>query len=122
MQRCFNQNNNESYNQLVWKISPKIITSGSISVEIAAHVAACQFNEGLISLLWILQAMGVHCGRNAHEYVREEDELRLHTAEWRVQSKTREGKMLRRQKQIGILEAAAAAEGLLYGPGIDDST
>lgn len=29
--------------------------------------------------------------------------------------------MARRQHQIELLEAATAADGLLYGPGIDDS-
>ena len=29
--------------------------------------------------------------------------------------------MTRRQHQIELLEAASTAEGLLYGPGIDDS-
>jgi len=72
LERClggFNQNNNESYNQLIWKISPKIIPSGSITVELAAYIAACVFNEGSITLLQMLQSMGVSSGPNAHQYV-----------------------------------------------------
>jgi len=33
------------------KISPKIIPSGSITVEIAAHIAACTFNEDFHAIL-----------------------------------------------------------------------
>ncbi len=54
LERCvggFNQNNNESYNQLIWKISPKIVPAGSNTVEIAAYIAAGIFNEGMASLL-----------------------------------------------------------------------
>ena len=42
LERCvggFTQNNNESYNQLIWKVSPKIVPSGSNIVEIAAYIA-----------------------------------------------------------------------------------
>jgi len=64
LQRClggFTQNNNESYNQLVWKISPKIIPSGSIIIELAAYIAACTFNEGSVALLQIMESMGNVC-------------------------------------------------------------
>ena len=42
LERCvggFNQNNNESFNQLIWKISPKIVSSGAIVVNLAAYIA-----------------------------------------------------------------------------------
>lgn len=32
--------------QLIWKITPKIISGTSILLEVAAHVAACTFDEG----------------------------------------------------------------------------
>lgn len=57
LERCvggFTQNNNESYNQLIWKISPKIIPSDLITVELAAYIVACVFNEGLGALLKML--------------------------------------------------------------------
>ena len=124
LDRCiggFTQNNNESYNQLIWKISPKIIPSGMTTVELTAYIAACVFNEGSIALLQIMQVMGVHTGPNAHAYVNKEDQARVTIAERRAQATTREARMRRRQDQLNVLEAASAAEGLLYGPGIDDS-
>jgi len=41
LERCigFTQNNNESYNQLIWKITPKIVPCGSKIVEMAAYIA-----------------------------------------------------------------------------------
>lgn len=122
--RCvggFTQNNNESYNQLIWKITPKHLPGGTLPVQIAAYASACIFNEGNISLLKMFEAIGVPCGRNAHAYVTHDDEWRITIAEQRAQAATREGRMARRQHQIDVLEAAEDAEGTLYGPGIDDS-
>lgn len=65
--------------------------------------------------------MGVSLGRYAHLYAQGEDEKRVYIAEKRAHQNTREERMLRRQHQINILEAASTAEDLLYGPGIDDS-
>ena len=51
--RCvggFTQNNNKSLSQLIWKISPKIMSSEAITVELAVYTAAALFNEGSHSL------------------------------------------------------------------------
>ncbi|XP_039302711.1 uncharacterized protein LOC120357099 [Solenopsis invicta] len=124
LDRCvggFTQNNNKSYNQLIWKISSKILPGGLIPIEIAAYVSACVFNEGSKALLQIMQAMGVSTGPNAHAFVADEDEGRVTIAERCAQENTQEARKHRRQKKIDALEVASAAEGLLYGPGIDDS-
>lgn len=57
-------NNNENFNQLAWKISPKTLNSYSIIVEIAA----CVFNEDWLALLIIINALRINCGPNAHKY------------------------------------------------------
>ena len=62
MERCvggFTQNNNETYNQLIWKITPKIVPCGSKIVEIAAYSAASVFNKGTALLLYYMSAMGL---------------------------------------------------------------
>ncbi|XP_018407689.1 PREDICTED: uncharacterized protein LOC108783587 [Cyphomyrmex costatus] len=94
---------------------------GLIPIEIAAYVSACVFNEGSKALLQIMQAMGLSTGPNAHAFVADEDEGRVAIAERRAQENTQEARKHRRQKKIDALEVASAAEGLLYGPEIDDS-
>ena len=124
LERCvggFTQNNNESFNQIIWKISPKIYNEGSTAVEIASYIATCLFNEGATSFLKIFQALGIHSGPNIHMYATREDAERIRHAEDRARKSTQEARQRRRQEQVGILEAATDAEGLLYGPGIDDS-
>lgn len=57
----FNQNNNESFNQLVWKISPISLNSSSTIVEIVTYVAPCVFNECTLTLLIDMNALGINC-------------------------------------------------------------
>ena len=124
LERCvggFTQNNNESYNQLIWKITPKIAPCGSKVVEIAANIAAGVFNEGTFSLLYFMYVMVLSLGPNAHLYAENEDKERVAISDRRAQEPTREERMARRQHQIEILETDEGLEGLLYGPGIDDS-
>lgn len=54
LERCVGdctQNNNESFNNLIWKIAPKVMYNGTKIVQIAACVATCIYNEGVSSLL-----------------------------------------------------------------------
>ena len=71
LERCvdgFTQNNNESCNQLIWKITPKIVPCGSKIVEMAAYIAAGVFNEGTVLLLYYMSVMGLSLGTIAHLY------------------------------------------------------
>lgn len=106
---------------MIWKITPKIIPSGSKIVEIAAHIAAGTFNKGTASLLYYMSALGLSVGPNAHAYAEKEDAERVAISISRAHERTREGRMVRRRLQFDNLEAADDAEGTSYGPGIDDS-
>lgn len=116
LERCvggFTQNNNESYNQLIWKITSKIVPVGSKIVELAAYIAAGIFNEGTTSLLYYVNAICISLGFNAHSYAEKEDTQHVMTSDQRAHESTRQGRMIRRQQQLELLEAA---EGILYGP------
>lgn len=75
----------------------------------------------MASLLYYMKAIGITLGPNAHSYAEKEDEQRVTISDIRARESTRDGRMARRQHQLELLEAAEATEGLLYGPGIDDS-
>jgi len=124
LERCvggFTQNNNESLNQLIWKITPKILPAGSKIVDIAAYVAAGTFNEGIAALLLLMHGMDLKLGRNSHEYARKQDESRVLAAEKKADAETRKARVRHRQEQKDALDIATAAGDLLYGAGIDDS-
>ena len=124
LERCvggFTQNNNESWNQLNWKITPKIVPRGSKMVEMSAYIDAGVCNEGTTSLLHHISAMWLSLCPNAHLYAQKQDAQRVTISDHRAQQSTRERRMIRRQHQIELLEAAEGTEGMLYGTAIDDS-
>ncbi|XP_025261971.1 uncharacterized protein LOC105256709 [Camponotus floridanus] len=123
LERCvggFTQNNNESLNQFIWKISPKHLSGTSVIVEIAAYVAACVFNEGSFALLTFMQDMGISSGPSAHDWARSTDSMRISRAEQEAEKQTKEGRIRRRQEQKDALDIMDDSN-ILYGPGIDDS-
>ena len=80
LERCvggFTQNNNESYNQLIWKITPKIVPCCSKMVEMAVYIAAGVFNEGTALLLYYMSAMGLSLEPIAHLFAQKEDAQRV---------------------------------------------
>ncbi|EFN61763.1 hypothetical protein EAG_13834, partial [Camponotus floridanus] len=58
----YTQNSNESFNQLIWKIAPKTMHSGAKIVNIAAFLATCTFNNGVTSLLEIMNVLVISVG------------------------------------------------------------
>ena len=124
LKRCvggFTQNTNKSYNQIIWKLSPKVLPGGSVVVQLAANIAACVFNEGSASLLQMMMALRIECGQNSHNFAEKADSIRVTLADKWARDVTREGRASRQQSNIDYLETAEDAEGLLYGPRIDDS-
>ncbi|GFY39188.1 uncharacterized protein TNIN_499181 [Trichonephila inaurata madagascariensis] len=88
-ERCvgaFTQNN-ASYNQLIWKVTPKIVPCGSKVVEIAAYIVAGMFNEGAKSLLYFMSALGLLLGTAAHAYVDKEAAERVMISVARAQGR-----------------------------------
>lgn len=124
LERCvggFTQNNNESLNQLIWKIAPKNTNGSANIIEIAANVAACTFNNGNSALMAFLEEIGVALGPSSHEYVKLSDNERIYKADRQAETESKEARIHRRQEQQDFLDIASAAGTLLYGPGIDDS-
>lgn len=91
----------------------------SIIVEIAAHVAACSFNEGCFVLLAFMQDMHIGTGPSSHEWARTADDLRISRAEEQAAHDSKEERILRRQVQKDALDILDESS-VLYGPGIDD--
>ncbi|XP_077277655.1 uncharacterized protein LOC143905880 [Temnothorax americanus] len=124
LERCvggYTQNSNESFNQLIWKIAPKTMHSGAKIVNIAAFLATCTFNNGVTSLLEVMNVLGISVGSGAHLYAAQEDETRIAKAELQAQEQTKEGRIRRRQQNLANMNIPLTAEDLHYGAGIDDS-
>nr|XP_022916276.1 uncharacterized protein LOC111426132 [Onthophagus taurus] len=123
LSRCvggYTQNNNESLNDLIWKIASKETYCTAVTVEIAAYIAAAIFNKGHMSLLTMLQTLNVSIGNAAYNMCQEIDAQRICTAELRTLEATKESRIRRRQNRLRLLDGHTVDEGQLYGAGIAD--
>lgn len=114
------QNNNESYNGLLWHFAPKHLHNGLKTIEIANYLATVIFNDGFSSILRIFSVMGVKIGQIASIYAKQRDETRLRIAEYRHHAATREARTARRRASANQQQLFEQEEGELYGPGIAD--
>lgn len=73
----FTQNNNESFNQLIWKNTVLILPAGTKIVNIAAWI----FNEGTSALLLIKHGMDLKLDRHSRKYAWIPDESSVWAAE-----------------------------------------
>lgn len=84
------QNNNESFNSLVWNFASKHNFTGKKVLEIATLTAACIFNEGFLPVLKIMELMGVTIGQTARNYSDSVDNARTLKANKNAELNTKE--------------------------------
>jgi len=81
LERCLvaeTQNNNEnSLNSLIWTFAPKHFHSGAKIVETATFLAIIIFNEGFMTILKVINVMGVTIGQQAEMYANFRNEARI---------------------------------------------
>ena len=114
------QNNNESYNGLLWHVAPKHLHNGLKSIELANFLAVSSFNDGFYAILKMLQVMDAIIGPIAKEYAMERDDCRMNQAELLHKASSKEGRTARRKALPSQQALFEEEEGLLYGPGIAD--
>ena len=71
------QNDNESYNGLLWHFAPKHLHNGLKTIELVNFLAVSIVNDGFYAILKILQVMDVIIGPIAKEYAMERDGRRI---------------------------------------------
>lgn len=75
--RGYTQNNNESLNNLIQKISSKKVHSGLSIIEIAVNIAVCLFNERSVTLSKIMQTIQIDTRFNAHRQIAKKESRHL---------------------------------------------
>ena len=121
------QNNNGSYNGLLWHFAPKHLHNGSKTIELANFlkeielaIAVSIFDDGFYAILKMLQAMDVIIGSIAKEYAMERDDRQINQAELRHKASSKEGRTARRKALASQQALFKEEERPLYGPGIAD--
>ncbi|GAB1860744.1 Mutator-like transposase domain-containing protein [Camponotus japonicus] len=114
------QNSNESVNACVWKLAPKHLHCGAKTVEIATYIAVSLFNEGHITLLKIMDVLGIAVGLEANNFARFADAKRVTAAENSLTDAAKAAALSKKDDQIKLQEQYEVEEGLVYYPGFAD--
>lgn len=123
LERCLGgntQNNNECFNKTVWAIAPKHNFVGKRVLDIATQVALSIFNEGRISVLKMMEVMGIKIGSYAYEFAKFKNSQRMQIAEKQSIASSKEGRSAKKNAEQIEEDGYERVEGLLYGPGIAD--
>ena len=83
------QNQNESFNGLIWQRAPKITHSGLHTVELATHLAIGIFNDGTKTIVNILRELGVEPGSLCRRLCTRIDEERMYHATYKSAEKAK---------------------------------
>jgi len=86
MERCVmgaTQNQNESFNSLIWNRCSKTEFCSEDVVEIAVGMAVMTFNSGKKSLKSLLERLGLNCSSLTMNLLVSQDEYRVWLAEWK---------------------------------------
>ncbi|XP_046589419.1 uncharacterized protein LOC124293252 [Neodiprion lecontei] len=123
LQRClggFTQNNNESFNKSVWAIASKCQSGGKKIIDIAADISVLLFNDGLRSLMKVLETLGVTIGPNCFNFCVETDAARIEQAERSLTDAAKEARRASTSSRKVAGDRDLLLEGQLYGAGIAD--
>ena len=112
------QNENKSFNSIVWRIAPKHLHSDLKIVEIASYLAAGMFNIGYSAILNTMQQLQLKIGQQCKMFADNVDKQRIERENRSASLSTKEARTARRLEQLHQNEYYEEAEGVLYGAGI----
>lgn len=110
------QNQNESFNNLIWERAPKTVFVGHQTIWIAVHDAVITFNNGAARRLLVLNEMGLKPGFNTERALCRIDNERVYHAQRAAQSSTKEARTTRRNAEKQKESAREEADD--YDPGM----
>ena len=71
------QNNNESFNGVIWKKYPKDVFIGRATLEISVASAVLKFNDGSSGVLNVLNSLKIESGKFTTEFCGKRDSERV---------------------------------------------
>ena len=121
LQRCTlgaTQNQNESFNNLIWLHAFKTQMLGLPTVQLAVNIAILIFNKGReMAMRDLFRTLGIETTQQSTEQQKRLDRLRLYKSEKKSAAvEKRRGKKRRANRAVQE-EASIAKEGLTYGAG-----
>ena len=114
---CSTQNANESFNSLVWSLSPKEKFNSPIETSVAVNLAVCLFNNGIeYTLTNLLQKADMVITNGMRAQWREMDEERIKQGDYAAQTYRKDQRRLRKRRIIKTQDAFQHIEGIQYQP------
>eukprot|EP00112_Aurelia_sp_Birch-Aquarium-sp1_P015936 Seg357.6 transcript_id=Seg357.6/GoldUCD/mRNA.D3Y31 product="hypothetical protein" protein_id=Seg357.6/GoldUCD/D3Y31 len=111
------QNQNESYNALIWKRAPKVSHSSLVTVQLATFLALSHFNDGCKTVAHILEELGVEPGIHCLKAGRKEDKERIRLSVYKSTEKAKRRRRTIRNRKKGYSDQLDEEEGPQYKSG-----
>ena len=111
------QNQNESYNALIWKRAPKVSHSSLPTVRLATFLALSHFNDGCKTVAYVLEELGFEPGVHCLKAGRKEDIDRLELSVYKSTEKAKRRRRAIRNRKKGYSDELEEQEGPQYKSG-----
>ncbi len=111
------QNQNESFNNVVWRRCSKTDFASAVTVQIAVNLAVLTFNRGAMSVVHLGESLGVKPGPLFTNFFREADVFRQKRAELKASGVSKKARLAAQRRRTLAEDLLIAAEGSTYGAG-----
>ena len=111
------QNQNESFNGLIWQRAPKTKHSALPTVEVASDLAVIVFNDGEESIGRVFNHMNIDPGFFFNRGCKDSCDRRLYFADYSSSEKAKKRRRTIRNKKKGYIEQLQEKEGPTYKTG-----
>lgn len=111
------QNQNESFNNVVWTRIPKNVFVRLDTLELGVLDALITFNEGQLGKVRVLQSLCGKAGANTVVGLKNQDKLRLRYAEQAMMELEKNASQSRRSIKRRLEEKEEAEEDAVYSAG-----
>ena len=120
MERCVlgaTQNQNESFNSIIWNRCPKTDFASVAVVEMCVDLAVITFNSGMGALRGVLKRLNYHCGPTTSRFLDKVDDNRIWMASYKGKELVKKRRRQMRLDRVTIEEEQAQTEGVTYSAG-----
>lgn len=101
-------------------MAPKSTSSGKHELDTAIYIAVGTYNDGLSSVMRLMQNLSMKIGTNCYNFCVETDERRIKYSERSLTDAAKEARLLLKSSRNEEEEASINLDGQLYGAGITD--
>lgn len=101
-------------------MAPKSISSGKHVLDTAVYISVGIYNDGLSSIMRLMQNLGMTIGTNCFNFCVETDKRRIKFSERSLTDAAKEARLSLKSSRKEDEEASIEMDGQMYGAGIAD--